>query len=180
MKQELLILAAAAVIGASLYWYTGQQSCTIAAGYATPQQAAEQIFDGEWSIPMQEVIHTYVNEKGTSAFVFFYSQMNEPHDYLGIAQASKTDEGWVISDVSGAGHLNPANTGNETISFENPAVLTGLAPDGAASVRSKDTAAQMIELPGKPVNIWYVPESDSKNAAEGRYRFYDANDDPIH
>ncbi len=178
MKQELWLLAAVAVLGASLYWYAGQQSCTIAAGYATPHQAAEQIVDGQWPIPMQEVIHAYVNEEGSSAFVFFYSQINEPKDYLGIAQARKTDEGWEISDVAGAGHLNTGDTGMETKPFDNPSLLTGIAPKEAAAVRSKNSEAQIIELPDKPVNIWYIPQSSHRTTADS-YRFFDENGNQI-
>ncbi|MEN2768963.1 hypothetical protein [Ornithinibacillus xuwenensis] len=139
--------------------------------FSTPLEALENVEDP--ILTVQEPIKTI--QVDDYAYIFFYSQVHSPKDYIGVSKIKKGKYGWKQVDMLGAGFLSDNIINGDLASQNNFSV--GLATLEVSSVIVNQQKATIIPLNEDAAKIWFVTNIEDTNETE--IQFLDNQGKPL-
>ena len=124
--------------------------------YDSPEEAL--LNEDSPALPVEEVISTEFYEETGAAYVIFYSQVEEPKDYVAVAAIEQNRNGWRFIDIGGVGYADDPNPGSH-IGIDNR-YYSGLASAEVAEVRVGEHEIATLQLEGSDASIWLLDNID--------------------
>jgi hypothetical protein len=125
------------------------------------------------SLEVLEIIDKKVLKSNNYAYVFFYSQMNEPKDYYVVSEFEKGKYGWRFVRMFGGGNIVEDNAnGSLSVGDVESGKYFGLATSNVSTVKLGNLEAELIPLDEKDMKIWIFFHLTSE-VMENRLEFLD-------
>jgi hypothetical protein len=169
MRKKVYIFSAIiiVIIGLIVYLDWSERNSS----FATPEEALENIKNS--SLEVLEIIDKKVLEANNYAYVFFYSQMDEPKDYYVVSEFEKGKYGWQFVRMFGGGNIVEDNAnGGLTVGGVESGKYYGLATSNVYTVKLGHREAELISLAEKDMKIWIFFNPTSEDM-ESKLEFLD-------
>jgi hypothetical protein len=142
--------------------------------FTTPEKALVNLKNSSFEV--LKIIDKKVLETNNHAYVFFYSQINEPKDYYGVSEFEKGKYGWQFVDMFGGGHIVKDNTnGGLSVGDVESGEYYGLATSNVSTVKLGHLEAELIPLDEKDMKIWIFFNPTSEDM-ESKLEFFDKDE----
>jgi hypothetical protein len=171
MKKVIYVIGVALifVIGLMVYFEFEERNSS----YSTPEEALK---NKEYlSYEIIDIIETRILKENNYAYVFYYSQRNEPYDYFVISEFEEGKYGWKFVSLLGGGLINQSNANGSTrIGGVEDGEYYGLATSEVSTVKLGLREAELIPLNVKDMKIW-IFYNPSPEVIKNELEFYDNN-----
>lgn len=137
--------------------------------YDSPEEAL--LNEERPALPVEEIISTEIYEETGAAYVIFYSQVEEPNDYVGVAAIEQNRNGWRFIDIGGVGYTDDPNPGSY-IGIDNR-YYSGLASGEVDEVRVGEHQNATLQLEGSDSSIWLLDNIDKDDLNGEELEFFD-------
>jgi hypothetical protein len=137
--------------------------------YDSPEEAL--LNEDRPALPVEEIISTEYYEQTGAAYVIFYSQVEEPKDYVAVAAIEQNRNGWRFIDIGGVGYADNPNPGS-FIGLDNR-YYSGLAEAEVAQVRVGEHEIGTLELEGSDSSVWLLDNIDKDDLNGEELEFFD-------
>ncbi|MGP4107903.1 hypothetical protein [Virgibacillus sp. L01] len=134
--------------------------------FATPKEALNNMEEPNFEI--LEVIDTKFSEDKNVSYVFFYSEVDKPKNYLTAAIITKNKYGWKFAEMVGVGDIAVGNAGNST---GHDGYRIGFAASEVAKVQLGIHNADIIPLEDKKMKAWLLHGLSSDEFEKNELQF---------
>ncbi|MFD2044171.1 hypothetical protein ACFSTA_09775 [Ornithinibacillus salinisoli] len=173
MRKELYRLGIIAVLLAGIIIYVDFNNRI--SSFSTPTEALRNLEDP--TLEIQEILETiYVDDH--YAYLYFYSEITEPKDYICVSTFRKGTYGWKYVDMFGGGKITKDNT-NGSLKSGDGDYLLGFATAEVASVQLEEQKADLLPLVGTDFQLWVFHRLDPA-LIDREIQFFDTNGKVIH
>lgn len=133
--------------------------------FNTPEEALKNIKKPKYEVI--ELIDTKMNRAEDYAYVFYYSQIEEPKDFFAISEFEKNKYGWKFNEVYQGILLSSLKNGSGYVINENKNddkhYLYGIASSDVTNVELGMQVAELIPLKDKDLKMWIIFNPSSKD-----------------
>ncbi|MCP8616331.1 hypothetical protein [Salirhabdus salicampi] len=136
--------------------------------YSTPEQALSNVKNPKFDV--LEIIDTKFYDN--VAYVFFYSEVDIPKNYLATGKIKKNKYGWQFDEIIGVGNIDNDNTG--LLSGKGEYII-GLASKEVDKVMFGTHEVDIIPLDNQGIKAWLFHglESNNLNQADFDIKYLD-------
>ncbi|MFS0864660.1 hypothetical protein [Fredinandcohnia sp. 179-A 10B2 NHS] len=135
--------------------------------YSTVEEALQ---NSEFtSLEVQEVIK--IIEEQEYSYVVYYTQLENPKDYIAMARFQKNRHGWLSLDQVGVAPIEGSETGDFT--GNDNEYFIGIAKGDIAGVKLGSKDAILIPLNEKGIKIWFFHQPSVEVFDEKGIQFLD-------
>jgi hypothetical protein len=136
--------------------------------YSTPEEALRNVKNPK--LEVLEIIDTKLYED--VSYVFFYSEVGKPKNYLAAGRINKNKYGWRFDEIIGVGNIDKGNAGMLSSKDE---YIVGFASKEVEKVEFGNNYADIIELENKDIKAWLFHdlESDFLEQNDFDIKYYD-------
>lgn len=134
--------------------------------YSTPEEALKN--DEQEELNLLEIVDTKIY--GEVGYVFYYSQLDAPKDYLAVGIIHKNKYGWRVDEIMGVGSIKKNNEG---IASGKDQYIVGFAKKEIAKVKVGTHEAEMVEIENEYMNAFLFHDVDAENLGELEFEYVD-------
>ncbi|MFC4559768.1 hypothetical protein ACFO3D_16405 [Virgibacillus kekensis] len=134
--------------------------------YVTPEEAIYNLEEPKFEV--LKVIDTKIFEDENVSYVFFYSKVDKPKNYLAVAILNENKYGWKYTEMVGVGDIAEGNSGS---SIGRNGYRIGFAPSEVAKVQLGAHVANIIRLEKKEIKAWLFHGLGSEEFEKNELKF---------
>jgi hypothetical protein len=136
--------------------------------YSSPEVALSNVNNPK--LDVLEIIDTKFYEN--VSYVFFYSEVDIPKNYLAAARINKNKYGWRFDEIIGVGNIDKGNAGMLSSKDE---YIVGFASEEVDKVKFGIHEAEIITLDKKDIKAWLFHglESDLMEQNDLDIKYFD-------